>query len=113
VKIRTPPFFKIAAVIASVVMLARVLSPKPKFHLSDVRVAAPSSHHQGVSMSTVQTESTEPKIVFGAKEIAPHIGKTEKAAFHALKSGKIPGAKKIGGTWALNLSVFHRAFEAA
>jgi hypothetical protein len=81
-------------------------------------------------MSTVQTESTlalatalandtEPKIVFGARDIAPHLGKSEKGTYAALeraeKTGaeKIPGARKIGGTWALNLAVYHRAFEAA
>jgi hypothetical protein len=67
-------------------------------------------------MSIVQTETTPPAaphIVFGADAIAPHIGKTVKGAYTALERGNIPGARKIGGTWALNLSVFHASFNAA
>lgn len=51
------------------------------------------------------------KIVWGAIAIAPHLGRTDKGAFAALETGKIPGAKKIGGRWALNLRVFYAAFE--
>jgi hypothetical protein len=63
----------------------------------------------------IQTETTTaaPDIVWGAAKIAPHIGRSVKGAFHALDSGKVPGAKKIAGRWALNLSVYHAAFEAA
>jgi hypothetical protein len=56
-------------------------------------------HHQGVIMSSIQTDSTEPKILYGAKDIAPAIGKTEKGAFAALQRGSIPGARKLGGKW--------------
>jgi hypothetical protein len=67
-------------------------------------------HHQGSIMSV---ESTEPKIIYGAENIAPYIGKVGRAAFHALRTGKVPGARKIGGTWALRLDTYYRAFEAA
>jgi hypothetical protein len=60
----------------------------------------------------IQAESTAvTPIVWGAAAIAPHIGRSVKGAFGALESGKVPGAKKIAGRWALNLSVFHAAFE--
>jgi hypothetical protein len=64
---------------------------------------------------SIQAETTAatPDIVWGAAAIAPHIGRSVKGAFGALESGKVPGAKKIAGRWALNLSVFLAAFEAA
>jgi hypothetical protein len=52
-----------------------------------------------------------PHIVWGANAIAPHLGRTVKGAFGALESGKVPGAKKIAGRWALNLQVYFAAFE--
>jgi hypothetical protein len=53
------------------------------------------------------------EIVWGAEAIAPHLGRTVKGAYGALESGRVPGAKKIAGKWALNLRVFHAAFAAA
>jgi hypothetical protein len=63
-------------------------------------------------MST-QTETTKParRRVWGAKAIASHLGRTEKGAFSALESGRVPGAIKIAGRWALDLDVFDAAFE--
>jgi hypothetical protein len=61
--------------------------------------------------TTVQNQSAAPEIVWGASAIAPHIGRSVKGAFGALESGKIPGAKKIAGRWALNLRVYHAAFH--
>jgi hypothetical protein len=61
----------------------------------------------------MSNESATPELVWGAEAIAPHIGRSVKGAFHALESGKIPGAKKIAGRWALNLRVFFAAFESA
>jgi len=58
-----------------------------------------------------ETTSTAPEIVWGAVKIAPHIGRSVKGAFGALERGQIPGAKKIAGRWALNLQVYHAAFE--
>jgi hypothetical protein len=70
-------------------------------------------HHQGVIVPTETNTSDAPKIIYGAENIAPYIGKTGKAAFHALRSGKVPGARKIAGSWALRLDVYHASFEAA
>jgi hypothetical protein len=64
-------------------------------------------------MSKIKVESTAADVVWGAEAIAPHLGRTVKATFCALESGKVPGAKKIGGRWAFNLKVFLAAFEAA
>lgn len=59
------------------------------------------------------TTSAAPDIVWGAAAIAPHIGRSVKGAFGALESGKVPGAKKIVGRWALNLNVYFAAFQEA
>jgi hypothetical protein len=58
-------------------------------------------------------ESTTADLVWGAEAIAPHLGRTVKGTFGALESGKVPGAKKIAGRWALNLRVYLSAFELA
>lgn len=60
---------------------------------------------------SASTENNIGDIVFGAEAIAPHIGRTTKGAFGALESGKVPGARKIAGRWALNLKVYHAAFQ--
>lgn len=52
------------------------------------------------------------EIIWGARNIAPHLGRSEKGAFHALESGKVPGARKIAGRWGLNMRVFRASFEA-
>jgi hypothetical protein len=54
--------------------------------------------------------TTETKIIWGSAAIAKAIGRSEKATFHALQEGKIPGAKKIAGRWGLDFSVFVAAF---
>jgi hypothetical protein len=62
-----------------------------------------------------QSESGLPgdDFVWGAAAIAKYLGRSEKGAFHALESGRVPGAKKIAGRWGLSLKVFHAAFEVA
>jgi hypothetical protein len=64
-------------------------------------------------MSKIQIESTSADLVWGAEAISPHLGRTVKGTFGALESGRVPGAKKIAGRWALNLKVYLAAFEAA
>jgi hypothetical protein len=56
-------------------------------------------------------ESTTADVVWGAEAISTHLGRTVKATFCALESGKVPGARKIGGRWAFNPKVFLAAFE--
>jgi hypothetical protein len=64
-------------------------------------------------MSNENTTSAPDTIVWGADAIAPHHGRSTKGAYNALESGRVPGAKKIAGRWALNLRVYHAAFEVA
>jgi hypothetical protein len=58
------------------------------------------------------TTITEDKIVWGARAIGETIDRTEKATFAMLEAGKVPGARKVGGRWALKPSVFFASFEA-
>jgi hypothetical protein len=67
-------------------------------------------------MTVTQTENTTSAldtIVWGAGAIAPHLGRTVKGAYCALEGGRVSGAKKIAGRWALNLRIFHAVFEVA
>jgi len=59
----------------------------------------------------VQTEN--PECVWGAAAIGPIIGRSEKGAFHALESGRVPGAKKVAGRWGLHLPTFTKHFTDA
>lgn len=60
-----------------------------------------------------KTKPVEPSVglVWGAKEIAKVLGRSEKAAFATLERGQIPGARRFGRRWCLNLAVFMATFE--
>ena len=47
----------------------------------------------------------------GTDLVGEFLDRTEKATFHLLESGKVPGAKKFGGTWTLDTELFARAFH--
>jgi len=57
------------------------------------------------------TETTPTDLVWGAEAIAPHLGRSTKGAFNALESGRVPGARKVAGRWALHLPKFYASFE--
>jgi hypothetical protein len=60
---------------------------------------------------TRNVPSTEnPEFVWGAAAIGPIIGRSEKGAFHALESGRVPGAKKVAGRWGLHVPTFRNHF---
>jgi hypothetical protein len=63
------------------------------------------------NQSTTTAPSAE--IVWGARAIGATIGRSEKAAFAILEAGKLAGARKVAGRWALNTAVFFKSFEAA
>jgi hypothetical protein len=63
-------------------------------------------------MSNENTTTAADEIVWGADAIAPHLGRSTKGAYGALESGRVPGAKKIAGRWALSLRVYHASFGA-
>lgn len=56
-------------------------------------------------------EETVSGLIWGASAIGKYLGRSEKGAFHVLESGKIPGARKIGGRWCLDLRTFMAVFE--
>lgn len=63
----------------------------------------------------IQNESaaTPEEVIWGAKNIARAIKRSEKSCFAALEAGKIPGAVKFGGRWCFRPAVFRAAFETA
>lgn len=62
-------------------------------------------------INSADVKRFDDRIVWGAKDIAKAIGRSEKAVFAMLERGQCPGAKKIGGRWGLNLRVFIASFE--
>jgi hypothetical protein len=66
-----------------------------------------------MSNQTENTTSALDTLVWGGDAIAPYLGRSVKGAYNALESGRVPGAKKIAGRWALNLRVYHASFGAA
>jgi hypothetical protein len=64
-------------------------------------------------MTSTETNEPTADIIHGVEAIRPHIGrKTVKATYGALESGKVAGARKVAGRWALNLRVYHASFES-
>jgi len=55
---------------------------------------------------------TNADFIWGAAAIAKVIGRSEKGAFHALESGKVPGARKVAGRWGLHLPTFTNHFTS-
>jgi hypothetical protein len=58
----------------------------------------------------VSVSNHQDEFVWGAAAIGPIIGRTEKGAFHALESGRVPGAKKVAGRWGLHIPTFRNSF---
>ncbi|MET4630469.1 hypothetical protein ABIB83_007521 [Bradyrhizobium sp. I1.8.5] len=59
----------------------------------------------------MKTDKPESELVWGAAAIGKVIGRSEKGAFHALESGRVPGARKIAGRWGLHLPTFLASFQ--
>lgn len=52
-----------------------------------------------------------PQYAWGAKAIAREINKTPRATFHLLEKGQIPGSRKIGEQWVLDVQKFRDSFK--
>ena len=52
-------------------------------------------------------------IIHGARAIARHLNKSERAVFHLLEKRQVPGAFKLGNSWALDVDLFRRKIEEA
>jgi hypothetical protein len=66
-----------------------------------------------LAMSDSVFEPLDPaELVWGARAISQAIGRTEAATFHALERDQLPGAKRCGGRWCLNVRAFRAAFDA-
>jgi hypothetical protein len=51
------------------------------------------------------------RIVWGVAAIARAIGRTERSVYPLVETGQLPGAKRIGGKWGLDLDRFHAVFD--
>ena len=58
-------------------------------------------------------ENTTVDVIWGAKAIAQTLNLTDRAVYHMLEAGTLPGAKKIGGKWAFSPSMFAAAMREA
>ena len=55
-------------------------------------------------------DAPTPEIVYGVDEICRVTHeKNKRKAYYRLENGLIPGAFKVGATWALSVPVFRRA----
>ncbi|MCJ9731289.1 hypothetical protein [Bradyrhizobium sp. PRIMUS42] len=61
-------------------------------------------------MSNISSTEND-QFVWGAKAIGKVIGRTEKGAFHALQSGRVPGARNVAGRWGLHIPTFLASFQ--
>lgn len=58
---------------------------------------------EGATMARTETALD---IVWGCKAIAKAIGRTERATFHMLEKGTLPGARKVAGRWCFSPGLF-------
>lgn len=59
----------------------------------------------------MSTNRTDPKPIWGAKNIAERIGITERAAFNMLSRGQLP-AKRVGGRWVAHIDELDQFFRS-
>ena len=52
------------------------------------------------------------QLVWGAPAIAARINRTERATYHMLESGQLPGAKKVAGRWCFDPAAFYASLDA-
>lgn len=50
-------------------------------------------------------------LVWGAEAIGKALGIKRRAAFHLLAQGRVPGARLIGGRWALDVELCRAEFR--
>jgi len=62
--------------------------------------------------SSVESIVKNTDVIWGAKAIGQALGLSERQAFHRLEAGQIPGARKIGKSWAASRSAILRMFSA-
>ncbi|RXH23312.1 hypothetical protein XH99_31870 [Bradyrhizobium nanningense] len=61
----------------------------------------------------MKIENPESELIWGAAAIGKVIGRSEKGAFHALQSGRVPGARNVAGRWGLHVPTFLASFTEA
>ncbi len=68
-------------------------------------------HMKHASETTPPADSMN--LLWGASAIAAFIGKTERATFHLLERGYLPGARKLGNQWVISKDALRALFEPA
>jgi hypothetical protein len=53
-----------------------------------------------------------PRIVWGVPAIAKAINRTERATYHMVERGTLPGARKVGGRWCFEPDKFFSTAKA-
>lgn len=59
----------------------------------------------------MKIDNPESELIWGAAAIGKVIGRSEKGAFHALQSGRVPGARNVAGRWGLHIPTFLASFQ--
>jgi hypothetical protein len=57
-----------------------------------------------------QSHIEQPRLAWGVPAIAATIGRPEKAVYHMLAKRSLPGARKVGGRWCFDPTVFFAGF---
>lgn len=52
-------------------------------------------------------------LIWGARDIARFLGKTERATYHMLEQKQLPGAAKIGNQHVLDVELFRKKIAEA
>lgn len=63
----------------------------------------PEQGRRAMPISKKSTQPMESPLVWGARQIAEVIGRTERQTHHLLETGALP-ARKVGGRWVANVS---------
>lgn len=51
-------------------------------------------------------------IIWGVRDIARVLRRSQRSTYHCLEAGTIPGARKMGGRWCFSPALFHAALSA-
>jgi hypothetical protein len=65
---------------------------------------------QVVSVQSSQ-DNAEPEFVYRVPNIARAVNDTEAAVYHRLARNQMPGARKVGGIWALHMPTYRQSFS--
>jgi hypothetical protein len=62
-------------------------------------------------LSPQSSDIAEPEFVYRVANISRVVNGTPAAVYHRLRRKQMPGARKIGGIWALHLPTYRQFFR--